>query len=122
MSTRSMIVDEVSKKMIFCHCDGYPEGNGKTLVDYYNTNEKVAELMNLGYLSVLENDLVSCKTHKAKGRDWEDYRPREFPDEIMDIPGDIEYIYFWNGEYWRFSGDEKSGMNLVEYLATNKEG
>ena len=55
MSTRSMIYQNVGGKYkgIYCHCDGYIEYNGILLYMFYDTEEKVSELINLGSLSVL---------------------------------------------------------------------
>ena len=38
---------------IYCHSDGYPPGVGNTLLNNYNTEDKVRELLKLGDLSVL---------------------------------------------------------------------
>jgi len=56
MSTRSnigIINTNGSVIAIYIHSDGYPSGVGKTLLDNYNTADKVRELLKLGDLSVL---------------------------------------------------------------------
>lgn len=56
MSTRSTIairnLDGTMQK-IYCHWDGYIEGNGVLLQRYYNTPEKIRELLALGNISSL---------------------------------------------------------------------
>lgn len=56
MATRSTITKKTSdgiRKTIYCHWDGYPSFNGKILLENYDTEEKVDELINLGNLSIL---------------------------------------------------------------------
>lgn len=60
MATRSMIgiqQEDGKVRAIYCHYDGYPEGVGQTLADYYQTTDKVEALLNLGDLSVLSNEI-----------------------------------------------------------------
>ena len=56
MATRSLI-GKVNPNntvdFIYCHWDGNPDHNGEILKQYYNTPEKVDELLALGDLSVL---------------------------------------------------------------------
>ena len=63
MATRSNIGIYDSKinegRAIYCHWDGYPEHNGAILLEHYNTKEKVLELMELGNLSVLGQNIGS---------------------------------------------------------------
>lgn len=56
MATRSRIAienEDGSVKSVYCHFDGYLEGVGTTLLNHYNTKEKVEELVSLGSLSAL---------------------------------------------------------------------
>ncbi len=57
MATRSRIgivnEDGTTITSIYCHNDGYPEYNGKILVENYDTREKIMALMDLGDLSSL---------------------------------------------------------------------
>ncbi len=57
MSTNSRIgklLPDGTIKQIYCHWDGYVEGGvGETLVEYYNTDENIEALFELGDLSVL---------------------------------------------------------------------
>ena len=56
MGTRSRIGIELpdhSVVSVYCHYDGYVEGNGRELVEHFNTKEKVQELINGGDMSSL---------------------------------------------------------------------
>ena len=60
MSTRSLIamqIEEDKYRTIYCHSDGYLTYNGAMLLDYYNTPEKVKELIDLGSISFLAKKL-----------------------------------------------------------------
>jgi hypothetical protein len=56
MGTRSRIGIELpdhSVLSVYCHWDGYPEGNGKILVEHYQNREDVEELIDGGSMSSL---------------------------------------------------------------------
>jgi hypothetical protein len=62
MGTRSNIGirnDDNSITAIYCHWDGYPEHVGKILLNHYNSVGIVNELMDLGDLSILAENLYS---------------------------------------------------------------
>ena len=59
MSTRARIgiqLPDDSILSVYHHFDGYPEGLGVKLVDYYNTYEKVSELIDGGNMSNCYSD------------------------------------------------------------------
>lgn len=56
MGTRSRIGIELkdhSVVSVYCHWDGYPEGNGRTLNKYYTDRDDVKELIDGGSMSSL---------------------------------------------------------------------
>lgn len=56
MATRSTIgmkLEDGTIKQIYCHWDGYPSYTGSVLKNYYNTPEKVEELLEVGNISSL---------------------------------------------------------------------
>ena len=56
MATRSTIGvlnTDGSVSAVYCHWDGYPEHNGKILMENYTTEEKVRELIGFGSISSL---------------------------------------------------------------------
>jgi hypothetical protein len=56
MATRSRIAiekEDGTVESIYCHWDGYPENNGRILVENYKDHEKVQALIDLGDISSL---------------------------------------------------------------------
>ena len=128
MATRSFIVDSVSDRGIYCHWDGYPEHNGYVLNHFYNSQEKVDELINLGDLSVLGVNVTKDGTiphefvdeesgetakysqfteayHRDKGEEFDGVKPTEYATKLgkTKYPSDVmgaEWVYFWNGSEW----------------------
>ena len=65
MGTRSSIgyiTDNGDIRTAYCHYDGYPEHNGRILLDYYTDAAKVKELVELGDMSFL-----GSKIHPTPG-------------------------------------------------------
>ena len=63
MSTRSNIVIELPDKKvksIYVHCDGYPYGIGKILMENYNSYEKAEQLFKYGDASYLGDTIDEC--------------------------------------------------------------
>lgn len=84
MATRSTIsIKEGNEfKTIYCHWDGYPQNNGKILLEHFQDEEKVKKLIELGDISRLSPNLeptetsVHIKTVFSKGK----IVRKEFPD------------------------------------------
>ena len=60
MGTRSRIGIQLKDKSVlsvYCHWDGYPSFNGRVLNEFYNTPEKVADLINGGNISSLHTNV-----------------------------------------------------------------
>ena len=60
MSTRSTIAIrrlDGSMTKVYCHWDGYTENNGVILQKYYNTPDKIEELLALGNISSLREKI-----------------------------------------------------------------
>lgn len=94
---------------IYCHYDGYLDGAGRQLLNYYNTPELVRELVALGDISGLgkrvgeKHDFNSTKNfewcvayHRDRGDAWESvgtittHSIREFLDTYA-----VEYFYIF---------------------------
>ena len=130
MSTRSNIAIEDPKtkkvKVIYVHCDGYPYGVGKCLVDHYNNRQLAALLFEHGDASYLGATIDECSFYS---RDWdrEEDKAREYRDEWMymhDMKGDfmIEYIYIFKDNRWHVSTSKyvsdkiiKNSYNSISY-------
>ena len=114
MATRSNIAyrtPEGTIRSIYCHWDGYPAHNGEMLVRYYQEARKIAQLIELGSISSLNENLhakgkhdfdkpeegVVVAYHRDRGEDL-------YISEYADIPSWIddmeEYAYLWNGREW----------------------
>ena len=81
MGTRSTIAIEYSNgaiEQVYCNWDGYLSNNGKILLNHYMDPEKVRELINLGYLASLREDIgvkhPFDNPHQYNTVEWEAYR------------------------------------------------
>lgn len=76
MATRSLIGKQTQNGLvrnIYCHWDGYPEHNGYLLMRFYNTPEKVDQLLDLGNLSSLGQEIgekQDFNDHDNHNRNW----------------------------------------------------
>lgn len=99
MSTRSTIgirYADGSVKKIYCHWDGYLEWNGAILQKYYNTADRVENLLALGNLSSLgpeigpddpkawdintQSDHRLCRTYTSRGEPLEFASPTQLEE------------------------------------------
>ena len=67
MSTRSRIGIVNSDKTvssIYCHFDGYPQGNGQTLLNHFTTKHQVQKLIDLGDISFLRRSTEAPAGHR----------------------------------------------------------
>ena len=111
MGTRSRIgiqLADDSILSIYCHYDGYPEFNGVKLVEYFNSYEKAAELIDSRDISALWTNAgwsnetlpeVGPLYYSSRG---EDIPPRLDADlcEFLLPDNSEEYAYlFRNGEW-----------------------
>lgn len=127
MSTRSAIIIENTDKTvagIYCHFDGYLDGVGKTLLESYQDEAKVRELIALGDISSL-GDRIGTKHDfsnapdgevNAYGRDrGEDGCEPKTGANWRQVAGKIGhngYIYVWStsDRAWMFARDESADL------------
>ncbi len=121
MATRSRIgyvLPDDSILSVYHHWDGYPEWLGVTLEAHYNTDEKVAELIDGGNMSSCysDNDWDGEKCdprpvyYTERGESLDDNAPRlaKNLDEMAQLSTDAEYLYlFLKGEWHAYSTDIK---------------
>ena len=103
MATRSFIgIQNTNGSVtgVYCHHDGYLEGVGATLTAHYTTAEQVRELVALGSLSSLGEDLdVTQAYHRDRGEDL-DVANYGSPGQIRFSDGDYEFLYVFTPEGW----------------------
>ena len=140
MATRAAIIMEVKGKNhsyegVYLHFDGYPEGAGQTLVDHYNTDAKVKELISYGGISSLGEVIgekqdfnqrlpQQCKFyHRDRGERLNivmmDYNNI---DEFADDCG-AEFTYLYEGGVWMVKEEQPQfkGLMLLLKESTNKK-
>lgn len=116
MATRSTIAIKQGKtiRAIYCHWDGYPEGVGATLANYYNNEMVATALVNLGGFSSLHETLKETAEGAYK---TESEQPRTF-DSVEQWVNEFncgeEYYYLYTaGEGWAYtSGDPERFSQL----------
>jgi hypothetical protein len=147
MGTRSRIGIELpdhSVVSVYCHWDGYPEGNGKTLVQHYLNREDVQELIDGGSMSSLrtrgtwdhssplrdengeyicdaagylkyENDREPQPLYHSERGDGEEPWNSSFDEFISGNSGE-EYAYLYNlDDNWKcYQINYKAPVDLVE--------
>jgi len=133
MATRSNIAivnQDKSISSIYCHWDGYPKYVGKLLLNYYTTADIVTELLKLGNLSQLCENVNPTESHTfdkpqkgvcvAYGRDrgekdqeaivFEDLG--EFEDDASNSWADYQYL-FDNGVWSYRNVNKKNGWQKL---------
>lgn len=119
MSTRSRIgiQDENGTiRSIYCHFDGYPSGVGSILKEHYSNRQKLNMLINLGDISILEENVSTMDEHSfnnpKKGVTVAYHRDRGEPLNRARVDSSLEtfyvsekygYVYTLEGKWVTFS-------------------
>lgn len=129
MATRSLIGNY--RGYIYCHWDGYPEHNGEILKKYYKDPKKVDELISLGDISVLAENVnpdhskphnfeeaqenVVVAYYRDRGEDWEDVKPKIISKSFENADTDIEYLYYFDEKQklWRYKNLYSKNPNWI---------
>jgi hypothetical protein len=134
MATRSRIAIEQADgtvKSVYCHWDGYPKGNGQTLVNHYGDRAKVEALISLGDISVLGERVepTDPKLHSfnrpeegttvAYHRDREEKFQRPRVDKSLQafVDSDVEefgYVFTGAGEWMMVDGYRPRELKNLE--------
>ena len=135
MATRAAIIIEVKGKNhsyegVYLHFDGYPEGAGQMLVDHYDTDAKVKELISNGgisslgemigekqdFSSILSSSTKQCKFYHRDRGDELDIEELEY-DEISKFADDCgaEFTYLYEGGVWMVK-EEPQFKGLMTFL------
>lgn len=127
MSTRSLIGimnKDGSITNVYCHFDGYLDGVGITLVENYDTEDKVNDLLKNGDMSSLGDTISSCEFYKDRGEDGID--AKTIPADVSNIK-DVyyesgqncwaDYVYLFEDGKWYYSLERaKYDNGKITYL------
>ena len=131
MATRSSIAMKTENGIrgIYCHWDGYPEHNGDILSKHYIDPAKVKELIDLGDISALRNQIGQKHSfdakysdepelngmfddwtlayHRDRGEPWANTAPQTYATvkewkEMFEGSG-CEYFYLFDNNTWEVS-------------------
>ena len=108
MATRSRIGIQLSDDSIlsvYHHWDGYPTWLGRALKTHYNTQEKVAELIDGGDMSTCLDENKLPEYYYERG---EDCPPRLDNNIVQYLANGEEYAYIFNrqGEWVAYDRNE----------------
>jgi len=136
MSTRSFIGihgEDNTIQGIYCHSDGYPSWNGRLLRDNYETATKIGQLMRLGDLSVLAEEIgekhdfhrwLQSQEEQDKTANWclaygrdrgeKNTKAKTYQTEAEFLQGardfSAEFAYLYRGGEW-IAWDLHDGMS-----------
>lgn len=105
MSTRSLIAvkkEDESYDAIYCHFDGYPDGVGVVLLEYYNTKELIEKLISNGDMSSIGKTTETCLFyHRDRGEELNisNYKTKTELNESCKNRW-CEYLYVFNKGVW----------------------
>ena len=116
MATRSYIGIrnlDASVDYIYCHFDGYPGGVGATLTEFYSNMNRVSELLKLGDLSMLGEEIgekQDFNNRDEQNNNWCLAYGRDRGEENVSVKNSgftelirdqsVDYVYIFDGDYW----------------------
>ncbi len=121
-STISALQTDGTIKSIYCHSDGNIEHNGYMLANYYNSQQLVDWLIELGDLSSLEENISPDELYHHDFEDPQDnvtvayHRDRgeelnitiyQSLKEYKRAGEEADYNYFWDGNKWNLFGGSR---------------
>lgn len=115
-ATISILLADDSVSTIYSHWDGYPQGVGTVLLESYNTEAQVQDLIAQGDVSSLDHTLTGSDFYRNRGDTDVDARNYEL-DDIEDMQ---EYNYLWARDEWLVAVNG-AWFKLAYYLAAEIE-
>jgi hypothetical protein len=103
MATRSRIgilKEDGSIKSIYCHWDGYPDNNGKILIESYSDKEKVEKLLEKGDMSSLQDAIHRCEYYVDRGETDVSAGVYKSLEEYRSIREEYQYYIDQNNRWW----------------------
>lgn len=145
MATRSTIAMKTPEgkiRAIYCHWDGYIDHNGKILIGNYTTTEKVKQLIDLGDISSLREEVGEKHSfdrnhdepelpmtdnwclayHRDRGEEWSGVAPQTYDhigDWVQGFDMGVEYCYLWDGQDWlvhKVDESDDHGFPVFDYV------
>jgi len=129
MATRSTIwIKEGNKRIgVYCHFDGYLQGVGQTLLNYYSEIDKVKQLISHGTMSALRENVCSIHPHSYQSpqKDTCIFYHRDRGEELamyeVSKNEDIndyheEYMYMFENNQWKVKQYGGEFMSLKEAI------
>jgi hypothetical protein len=132
MATRSMIgklnEDKKTVTAIYCHWDGYLENNGQLLTENYADANKIDQLLALGDLSVLGEEIGekhdfdttvenSCTAYGRdrgeEGVEAKTYSIEEYNYSDAGNKRGVSYVYLFDGKEWLYQDYSAKGWKPV---------
>lgn len=135
MGTRSRIGYEKENGEVvssYCHWDGYPSGNGSTLLQHYTTLEQVKALVDEGDMSQLnekcdkpeghsfESPVEGYTVYYGRDRGEKNVRPRTDSDADVFVGDSEEYGYLFRDGKWLYS-DHGAKLKRLTKAAIKKD-
>lgn len=123
MSTRSRIGilnEDGSVDSIYCHHDGYLSYNGNLLLHYYNTEDKIRELLRLCDISGLEKTIEKTKA-EAYNENGENTKVRHSANEAEFYKIGEEYNYLFKNGKWTVDDYENGIVEVTDKLISQRD-
>lgn len=111
MGTRSTIIAKLSDgqtKRIYVHWDGYPEHHGPILLDHYSDQTKIDQLIELGDLSVLAEEIGEKHDFNA-------------PPMFIEGTNEIDPVYTANSRQCTAYGRDRDETGCGAMLVRNRK-
>jgi hypothetical protein len=129
MATRSRIGIELSDHSVlsvYCHWDGYPDHNGKILMEDYQNREDVQDLIDGGGISSLrttedwnQNERDSQPLYYTERGEELSIEHTSFDEFVSGKLGGEEYAYLYDlNDHWKAYevGTEPEEIDLSKYV------
>jgi len=134
MATRSRIGLKTTKgiKHIYAHWDGYPDYVGKILLEHYNTQEKINELLNVGNVSCLKPLIGEKHDFDNANPEWSVFYGRDRDDKgeearntnnvtnflksVSDCWGEYAYLFRDNQWFYQDMHSANGFLPLADYF------
>lgn len=99
----------------YCHYDGYLEGNGRTLVNHYNSPGRAGAVATAGYFSSLgENLYESIETAVHKNEKPVVYDSVKIYMKYGYNRAGADYLYLFDGEAWFYASRGNADRRFEE--------